>query len=270
MNRKVSILISGNDEYRKGLMSVCLSLAMSQPGDVDIYLQTGEFPNMKRKFSKVSPETLEFLEKNCRKHNPGVSIHLLDCTDLFNKHLGHGKNMNTYFTPYSFMRLLVDEIPDLPSRLLYLDGDVVVMKDLSELMNIEMEGKEFAMAKDIVGHHWLGKTYCNSGVILFDIESLKKTHSLVEVRKFMNTWHLFMPDQSAINFTQKNNRLILPYIYNEQRKTSSDTVLRHYCRMPKFLHFVTIRPWQFEEFRKYYPGENSEFVDTLESILKTN
>lgn len=268
MNEKVSILLSGNDEYRKGLLSVCLSLAMTQKEDVYVYLLTGDFTDIKPNFHKVSEETRHFLEENCARYHSAMHFEVIDCTDLFNKHLRNGKNAKTSFTPYTLLRVLADEIPSLPNRLLYLDGDTVVMKDLKEFMNIDMEGKEYAMARDIVGHHWLGKNYCNAGTILMDMESIRKTKSLAEVREFLNKNFLFMPDQSAINWSQPKNRLILPYIYNEQRKTTSETVIRHYCRMPKFLHFVTVRPWQFAEFRKHFPGENVELVDALESIFE--
>lgn len=269
MNEKISILLSANDEYEKGILSVSLSLAMTQKGAVDIYLLTGDFTDIKESFHAVRETTVSAIEKICHQYNPGIHFILIDCRSLYDEFLRHGKNTKTEFTPYSFLRLLMDEIPNLPDRILYLDGDVVVMKDLSEFFHMDMVNKEIGMSLDIVGHHWLGRTYCNSGVMLCDLASIRKNATIKKARDFMNSHRLFMPDQSALNFTLKDKKLVLPYIYNEQRKTTEETFIRHYCRMPKFLHYFRARPWDTAKFRKYYPGEAAAIVDILEKHQKS-
>lgn len=265
MNEKISILVAANDEYKEGVLSLTLSLAFSQKEAVDIYLLTGDFTDIKENYHAFSEESVSYIKGVCDPYKQDISFFIIDCRPLFDQHFKDGKNNKTSFTPYSALRLLMDKIPSLPDRLLYLDGDIIVMKDLKEFFQMDMGNKEIGMALDVVGHHWLGRRYCNSGVMLCDLAALRKNCTFDKTRNFINKHRLFMPDQSALNFTLKDKKLVLPYIYNEQRTTTEETVIRHYCRMPKCLHFVKVRPWQCEKFRKHYPGEATKIVDILES-----
>lgn len=268
MKERISVLLAANDEYEKGILSVSLSLAMSQEEAVDIYLLTGDFTDIGEHYHAVKKETADSIKDVCSKYNPGINFILVDCRPLYDELMKGGCNNRTSFTPYSALRLLMDKIPEIPDRIIYLDGDVVVRKDLSDLFEMDMGDKEIGMVLDVVGHHWLGRRYCNSGVMLCDVKKLRENHTLDKTRDFIYRRKLFMPDQSALNFTLKDKKLVLPYIYNEQRKTSDDTVIRHYCRMPKFLHFFRARPWDTEKFLKYYPGEADEIVEILKSYKK--
>lgn len=268
MNEKISILVAANDEYREGILSLSLSLAMSQKEAVDVYLLTGDFTDIKPTYHAFTENSVAYIKETISPYKKDIFFHIIDCRALYDEYFKGGKNDKTSFTPYSALRLLMDKLDVLPDRILYLDGDIVVMKDLKEFFHMDMGKHEIAMVLDIVGHHWLGKRYCNSGVMLCDVASLRTNKTLDKTRDIIRKHHLFMPDQSALNFSLKDKKLILPYIYNEQRKTSEDTVIRHYCRMPKFLHFVKVRPWQTRKFRKYYPGEAEEIVSILESKKK--
>ena len=63
-------------------------------------------------------------------------------------------------TSIAMVRILLPEImPANVDRVLYLDGDILVLKDLKELYNTDMEGKAFAMAPNISDYKSV--KYCN-------------------------------------------------------------------------------------------------------------
>jgi lipopolysaccharide biosynthesis glycosyltransferase len=66
------------------------------------------------------------------------------------------KNMGSYFTPCSMLRLYTDRVPELLKldRVLYLDYDVVCRGNLTEFYNTDLEGVEAAGVLDIYGKHF--------------------------------------------------------------------------------------------------------------------
>ena len=100
-------------------------------------------------------------------------------------------------------------IPILPvERVLYLDADVLVRGDLTELWETNLEGKMLAAAPDVgspSGHDGIGRMpYFNAGVMLVDLTLMPKDlgflHTLAE--RMENSR---FRDQDALNLQYKDN-----------------------------------------------------------------
>ena len=78
----------------------------------------------------------KFLDELAKKKNAKSFVRLIDATDVFVKNLP-SKNMGSYFTPCSMLRLYADKVPELAKldRILYMDYDVVCRGDISEFYN---------------------------------------------------------------------------------------------------------------------------------------
>lgn len=161
--------------------------------------------------------------------------------------------MGTRFTPYAMLRLFADQLPDLPDRLLYLDGDVVCHQDPSEFYQQDISNVEFVGVLDYYGrwffHHSLTHLdYVNSGVLLLNMRKIKQTKLFEQTRKLCVRW-MFMPDQSALNKLAKNKRIVSRR-YNEQHQFHEDTVFQHFTTSFKFFPMFklqTIKPWEVQE-----------------------
>ncbi len=72
-------------------------------------------------------------------------VRLIDATDVFVKNLP-SKNMGSYFTPFSMLRLYIDKVPELNKmdRILYLDYDVMCRKSLADFYETDLENIEAA------------------------------------------------------------------------------------------------------------------------------
>src|SRR5947209_8417815 len=164
--------------------------------------------------------------------------------------LGPGRSHLTY------CRLLLSHLLDVP-RLIYLDCDVLVFRDLSELFNLDLSpGKVLAavpdsqtltLAQDSLLVAKAMKlppedAYFNCGVMLMDLDELRKQHFFPCAVEFLNTrrpdyrfW-----DQSAINFLLYGQIQALPECWNRaswrfdaQQNNDLDCVL----------HYTTSAPW---------------------------
>lgn len=109
----------------------------------------------------------------------------------------------------SYMKLYLDELlPEDVERVLYLDSDILVMKDLTSLWEMDMRGYCAAGVIDCLGEKYydvLGLSkkakYCNSGMILEDIKLWKEKKVGDKVRAYCekNGGYVFFMEQTAFN-----------------------------------------------------------------------
>ena len=110
------------------------------------------------------------------------------------------------------------------NKLLYLDGDIIVQRSLSELYETDISEYWLAAADDIVNEsidmgcerriHLQGKSYFNSGVMLLNLKKMREDN--IEARLIdykVNGINHFM-DQDALNYILESKRLYLPFYSN--------------------------------------------------------
>ncbi len=275
----VNVLFCLDNKCFDGLLITCLSMAKTTKHPLNIFIGTGNFITKKKKYAAFRQEQLDFIAEKVKKHNPNISFHLLDLTDEMMEHLGKSVNYNGKFSPLSLIRLLSDFHPEFGNKLLYLDVDLVIMDDIYKVFSTDLGNNDIGMVKDEVGSHWLGKNYCNSGVLLMNLAKLRENHHFDIVRKKVINNKYFMPDQTALNRGLSKTKQILSPRFNDQHFIHEDTVIRHYCQWIKInkkgIGNVAEKPWNVEKFRKTY-GEDThkelldEFLLLKEEYLKTN
>ena len=93
-------------------------------------------------------------------------------------------------------------------RVIYLDLDTMVQGDLSELWNMDLQGKEIAGVVDthVEDEHNTPyienpSVYINSGVMLMDLKRLRENYTTEKMDHLLHTWPLRYPDQDCINLT---------------------------------------------------------------------
>jgi lipopolysaccharide biosynthesis glycosyltransferase len=167
--------------------------------------------------------------------------------------LGPGESHMTY------CRILLPHLLDVP-RLIYLDCDVLVFRDLSELFDLDLSpGKVLAAVPDsetlslaedcpaIADALRLPAegAYFNCGVMLMNLDELRRQHFFQRSVEFLNSrsgkyrfW-----DQSAINFLLHGQIDELPEYWNRaswrfdaQQNNDLDCVI----------HYTTSAPWLVE------------------------
>ena len=177
-NVHMNILYCGDKGIAKGVLVSILSLIKNNTRPLNIYIMTISYKDT----VAFTEKSAKFLDGLVKKKNKGSFVKLIDATDVFVKNLPK-KNMGSYFTPCSMLRLYADRVPELAKldRILYLDYDVVCRGDISEFYDIDMIGIEAAGVLDIYGknfYHYHGIfnfDYMNSGVMLFNMKECIKT-----------------------------------------------------------------------------------------------
>lgn len=156
----------------------------------------------------------------------------------------------------AYCRILLPQLLNVP-RLIYLDSDVLVFRDLSALFNFQLShGKVLAAVPDsetlsladdslIVARAMqlpAEGAYFNSGVMLMDLDELRRQRFFQRSVEFLDGWsgkYRFW-DQSAINFLLHEQIQELPQYWNRPSwcfDAQEDNDLN--C----ILHYTSSVPW---------------------------
>lgn len=253
-NRSMNILYCGDAGIREGVTVSVLSLVMRTPRECiyNIYIATVEGAGVR----PFPAEAVGVLDKLVKQYNPRSFVRRIDATEVFEAE-PPTRNMKTYFTPCSMLRLYADRMPELESceRILYLDYDVVCRGDIRELYETPLAEAEAAGVLDQYGKHFyhyhglLERDYMNSGVMLINLDKCRKTGMMRRAVELCARRWMMLADQAALNkaITQ---RVILPRKYNEQgERPREDTVLHHFSNNFKWwpvFHVQKVKPHEVE------------------------
>lgn len=262
----ISILYGGNSGAFDGMMISLISLVKHTKEPLDVYILTMDLTDKKPAFAPICEKQRAFLEQICKDVNSKSSVVLIDVGDLYRENLFNSPNAETSYTPYALLRLLACKISCLPKKILYLDTDTVINKDISELWNTDIENYELAAALDYYGKIFMGYKYVNTGVLLLNLDMISKTGLFDSSIDLLNKKKIFLPDQTALNRLVRK-KLILDSKYNEQKHFRDNTVIQHFSKtiiwFPYF-HTRNIKPWNVEEV-KAMTNKYNDILDLYEN-----
>lgn len=251
----MNILFCGDKNIADGVMMSLISLTDYHTEPLNVYVLTMGVETDKGLFEPLDNSFAEFMNIFLKEKNPRSSFTLIDMTKEFVADFPVA-NAETRFTPGCMLRLYADSVSSLPSKILYLDNDVLCRGSIKELYNTDMNDTELAGTLDYYGRWFFRNNifkmdYLNSGVLLLNMDKIRETDLFTRCRQRCREKQMFMPDQSALNKLAVSKK-ILPRKFNEQRKLRRDTVLQHFTTSFRFFPYirtVTVKPWQIDKVR---------------------
>ncbi len=207
-------------------------------------------------------------EKNKDYFKVFKNIELLDLEnkykDLDLKHL--------YVSKAALFKFDLAEIFKNYDKVLYLDSDILILRDFSKLLKTDIEKYYAAVVKDIsaflrgdaqkIG---LGKNYFNSGMMLLNTKKMRQDNikeKLIKTRLNSNS-KKFM-DQDTFNIVFKDSvKFVNPeYNYLVTNSKLTPSTVKQFFKVkkinPAILHLTYLKPWKYEgvpyskEWMKYY------------------
>lgn len=270
--KQMNILYCGDSNIADGVIMSTLSLLENTKEELHIFILTMSFKTEKKTFRPFPADLADFLDGKVKEKDRANLVTLCDVTDIFSSYPPTA-NLETRFTPCCMLRLYADLVPEMPDKILYLDNDVICLSDFAEFYDQNMNGIEIAGVLDRYGKWFFKKNYItfdylNSGVLLLNLEEIRKTGLFEKCRARCRDKEMLLPDQSALNKLAKKKR-ICKGKYNEQRNIRKTTVFRHYTTTFRFLprfRSVTVKPWQIERVHEIL---KSDECDRLYGTYKT-
>lgn len=249
----INILLCGNYKVFDGALTELISITNKTKEDVTCYIFTMDVSRIKPEYTSITDKQIDFLNTVVKSKNSKNRVIKIDVTALYEKEFGKCKNETAYCTPYTLLRLLADLVESIPDKLLYLDIDMMVAKDISSLYNIDISEYEYAAVREKYGSIFIRPDYINAGMLLLNMKKIKETGLLQKARNLIKTKKMLFADQDAI-YWSTTKKLLLPRIYNEQSKfNKKDTVICHFCKRLLLFPYPRIenfKQWQIEEVHK--------------------
>ncbi len=185
-----------------------------------------------------------------------------------------------FFTASIFYRLFIaDLFPDYDKGI-YIDSDVIVPGDISELYNLELGDNIIAASPDfsivnvqefvvytktVVGAPI--SEYINSGVLLMNLKMMRELHFSERFLDLMNTYHFdsIAPDQDYFNAMCRGKIVFLDECWDAMPPVGGERPL---LNDPKLIHYNLFwKPWFYDDipyedyFWKY--AEDSPFYKQI-------
>jgi len=149
-------------------------------------------------------------------------------------------NYNTKYTRFSFIRCYLSKILK-ENKILYIDADAIVIDNIQELWNINLDNYAIAGVKETgewskhLNKQNMDDKYINSGVLLMNLDYIRKNKLDDKMLELLNTKLYMFPDQDIINIVCEDKIKYISNIYNSTETTGmvENAKIIHYIRQRK-------------------------------------
>ena len=221
----------------------------------------------------ISPENIAKVKMNER---PGFIIDFIDISAALENIRKHFKNVY-HFSIVTYYRLFIPSLFPEYDKAVYLDCDLVVLGDISELYNTEMGENIIAAVPDQniktveefkryieIAISVDPNKYMNAGVLLMNLDAFRKNEIEKKLIRLITSFNfdLVDPDQAYLNYLCKGKIHFLPNGWNKIPSPFP-------CEGKKnIVHYALYKkPWQYDDvvdgecFWEY--AKRSPFYDVI-------
>ena len=236
-----------------------------------------------------------------------VSVRFVDIGDEVKETVAKSFVQTNYISVTTLFRFFIPRVLDAYERVLYLDVDLIVCQDVSELYAADLAGCLFGAVRDygianyvrsrpkhreFAGKYGFSEwdVYVNAGVLLMDLVAFRSADLLDRLLPIAVEAAEFCRDQDALNFICKGriryldpkwNVLTLPASYEEQLKAAGGQAgIVHFASSKKpwkcpslpYAHlwwsYVEDRDFAMAQWRRMFGG-GSDAVECGEGVAVT-
>lgn len=270
MKENITVVFATDDNYAQhtGVAMASVLLHAAEPGRFTFFIIDDNISfHKKQQLTDTAAQfgaRIEFLAAGNQFDNVYISAHL---------------------SRAAYLRLAIGDLLPSRNRVIYLDADLIVRKDLAQLYDSNMHNNTIAAVLDLgiltskksmsqkrKQLSWqAGDKYFNSGVIMFDLNRWREKNYGNKVCRLVAENKFRHHDQDALNYVLKDDWLEIPLNWNvippisllhfkilmngEWRKMAIEA-----RRDPAVIHFAGSRkPWEYP----LSPGFNEEYYFVL-------
>lgn len=225
----------------------------------------------------VDDEKKKFLLDIIRRYHQSIKFYLISLDRVL---LNFNQNIGTFFRLYIFEKCDVDKI-------IYLDGDILIVNDIYDLWKIDIENYYCAAIKDIeetreviINTKYYRKinidynNYFNAGVIYFNCKKIRKSFNMKKelINFFEKNKYISMLDQDFLNFLLQNKTKFIDKKYNFI-VDNIDKITEKDLEKYNIIHFAgPFKPWNCKNMiviYHYYKYFSEIFIENrIENLCK--
>lgn len=198
----MNVLMAGNDFIYPGIeLAVYTLLTHNKNVNIYIFTMDVELDNTETctitRYVSLLPWQRDKLKKIVRYLDNNSNICFIDTHDLYMKYLDDSVNKFTHFTPYTALRLLADIALPQIDDVLYLDADVAITGNITDIYyNYANKGCNYAAY--VTPDACDGKGEMVAGVMFMNLALMRESGFLKKARLNYKQNEYPFPDQCAI------------------------------------------------------------------------
>ena len=272
MNKEIPIFFTIDDTYAPfvtvAIKSIIENASKEYNYRIVILYQDLTIENMNR-ISKISNEKFKI-----------DFIYMKDEFKLITNRIENCYVRLDYFTLTIFFRLLIPDMFPEYDKGIYIDSDVVVPGDISELYNTELGNNLLGVCNDIsilniktftdYVENAVGVSkykYFNSGVLLMNLKELRDRGFSNKFFELLDKYHFdcVAPDQDYLNAICKDR-----VVYLDEAWDAMPAEGRELIKNPKIIHYnLNDKPWQYDniQYEEYF-WKYAKMTDLYDEIVK--
>ena len=261
----MNILLSTDNNYVMPTGVLMHSIGENNTDAVDYHVLVNE------DFSDESRKTLQTI---AQRYASSINFYVVDSQMVKDLPFGHD-DMPQHVSIATYYRLFITKIlPPTVHKILYLDGDMLVLKSLKSLWETNIDGYALAVVHDMdepmhLSEHRFpqlrDKGYFNAGLLLINLDYWRKHACYKRFMDFVKDHYdkIIFHDQDVLNCVLYDEKKWLPLTYNFQNGfILADRYKRHDLRLaseidsckynPSIIHYtVNKKPWHVSCFHPY-------------------
>lgn len=258
MRDVINIVLASDDNYAQHVAVLAASVLSNTKAQVNIHLLS----------DAISKERLTLINNTVQSWGSTLHVYDMSSYDCFDNLFTSG-----HISKAAYFRLdIANILPEEVNKVIYMDVDLLVLRDIAELWQYDLQGRPLAAVPDygIIASRRLMKQkqnviglqlhskYFNSGVVIMDLEQWRKHGYAKQVIELAAAGNLPHHDQDALNKVFMGNWIALPLkwnvippVFNLFSKILFNGDLRKNAiaaRKDKaILHFAgRYKPWEFD------------------------
>lgn len=258
MHDVINIVLASDDNYAQHVAVLAASVLSNTKAQVNIHLLS----------DAISKERLTLINHTVQSWGSTLHVYDMALHDCFDNLFTSG-----HISKAAYFRLdIANILPEEVNKVIYMDVDLLVLRDIAELWQYDLQGRPLAAVPDygIMASKRLMKQkqnviglpmdslYFNSGVVIMDLEQWRKHGYAKQVIELAAAGNLPHHDQDALNKVFMGNWTALPLkwnvippVFNLFSKILLNGDLRKNAiaaRKDKaILHFAgRYKPWEFD------------------------
>lgn len=273
--KNLVLIINEKNSYGRHLGTTLLSVLKNSKEKWNVFIV----------YENLSEETKVKLNIIAKSHSSNINYLEISKSDLDRFKVGQG----THLSSIVFARLFIPELLKSEEKAIYLDCDIVVLKPLEELYNMDLNEKSIGVVLDGKKDQKsslqrlnlsLNRTYFNAGVMVMDLKKLRENSKFLKTIEYCLSpdRELQLNEQDALNIMFENDYMTNDVIWNYTHGNSEEN---SYTESEiGIVHFTgDVKPWDCRSYSPYkhlywrYLNETpwkgfEEENKTLKNILK--
>ena len=116
----IHILFGGNEKVFDGILLCLLSMTKHTDSPLAIYILTADVSELNSQFKPLNEKQIDLLNNIVKRKNNQSYVSRMLLDNKFNTWVNLSKNKMNSYTPFAFLRLFADQIPELDEKIIYL------------------------------------------------------------------------------------------------------------------------------------------------------